>query len=37
MEKFVNSNQCRMQYITNYFGEKIKECGHCDYCITDSI
>ena len=37
MERFVNSNQCRMQYITNYFGEKIKECGHCDYCITDSI
>ena len=37
MEKFVNSNQCRMQYITKYFGEKIKECGHCDYCITDSI
>ena len=37
MEKFVNSNQCRMQYITNYFGEKINECGHCDKCISDSI
>ncbi len=37
MERFVNSNQCRMKYITNYFGEKISNCGHCDYCVTDSI
>jgi len=37
MEKFVNSKQCRMQYITNYFGEKINDCGHCDYCLSDNI
>ena len=37
MEKFVNSNKCRMSYITNYFGEEIKDCGHCDYCLSDNL
>ena len=37
MEKFVNSSQCRMQYITNYFGEEIEDCGHCGYCVSDSV
>ena len=37
MEKFVNSNKCRMSYITNYFGEEIKDCGHCDYCLSDNF
>ena len=36
MEKFVNCTSCRMQYITNYFGEKIKECGHCDNCLSNN-
>lgn len=32
MEKFVNNNGCRMKYITNYFNEKMDNCGHCDFC-----
>jgi ATP-dependent DNA helicase RecQ len=35
MEKFVNNNGCRMAYITNYFGEKIEDCSHCDYCLSN--
>lgn len=35
MEKFVNNNGCRMGYVTNYFGEKIEDCGHCDYCLSN--
>ena len=37
MEKFVNNNGCRMQYITNYFNEKIKSCGHCDFCLSNNV
>tara|TARA_X000000950_G_C13909518_1_gene658400 strand:- start:611 stop:2494 length:1884 start_codon:yes stop_codon:yes gene_type:complete len=37
MEKFVNSNECRMKYISNYFGEEIIDCGHCDYCLSDNL
>ena len=25
---------CKTQFLLNYFGEDIKECGHCEYCIT---
>ena len=34
MERFVNSNICRMKYITKYFGEDIGDCGHCDNCLS---
>ena len=37
MEKFVNNNGCRMKYITNYFGEKMDNCGHCDNCLSEKI
>ena len=37
MEKFVNSSECRMKYISRYFGEKIIDCGHCDYCLSNNI
>jgi len=35
MEKFVNSNTCRMKYITKYFGEDMDDCGHCDNCLSN--
>ena len=35
MERFVNNVGCRMSYITNYFGESIDNCGHCDYCLLN--
>ena len=35
MEKFVNSNTCRMKYITKYFGEEMDDCGHCDNCLSN--
>jgi len=37
MEKFVNHTGCRMAYITNYFNEKIDNCGHCDHCLSNKI
>ncbi|MCF0210615.1 MAG: RecQ family ATP-dependent DNA helicase [Bacteroidales bacterium] len=30
--EYVFSNQCRWQYILNYFGETSQDCGICDYC-----
>lgn len=36
IERFVNHKGCRMSYITNYFGESIKDCTHCDYCLLNS-
>lgn len=35
IEKFVKDKGCRMKYITNYFGEDIPNCGHCDNCKSD--
>ncbi len=35
VEKFIYSNQCRMQYLSEYFGEKHEqECGVCDICTA---
>lgn len=36
IERFVNHKGCRMSYITNYFGESINDCNHCDYCLSNS-
>jgi ATP-dependent DNA helicase RecQ len=36
MERFVNHKGCRMSYITNYFGEIIEKCNHCDYCLSNN-
>ena len=36
IERFVNHKGCRMSYITNYFGESIEDCNHCDYCLSNS-
>ena len=27
-------NGCKTQFLMDYFGEQINECGHCEYCIT---
>lgn len=35
MERFINHKGCRMSYITNYFGESIENCNHCDYCLSN--
>ena len=32
MEQMIHSDECRMKYMCNYFGEQIKECGKCDQC-----
>lgn len=37
IERFVNHKGCRMSYITNYFGETIEDCNHCDYCLSNNI
>ena len=37
IERFVNHKGCRMSYITNYFGESIEDCNHCDYCLSNNI
>ena len=34
MQKLVNSNICRMKYVTKYFGEDMDDCGHCDNCLS---
>lgn len=35
MLQYTQINGCRMQYFTNYFGEKLTEkCGKCDNCNT---
>lgn len=32
IEQMIDSGICRMQYMTNYFGEKSGPCGKCDNC-----
>lgn len=32
IQRFVTSNQCRMQFICDYFNEKINVCNNCDVC-----
>ena len=33
LEKFIKSIQCRMQFICNYFGDKVDICSKCDNCL----
>ena len=34
MLEFLNSTSCRVQFLLNYFDEKLKEeCGKCDVCL----
>ena len=35
MEKMVTSDECRMKYMCEYFGETIEKCGKCDNCTTE--
>jgi len=32
IQRFVTGNQCRMQFICDYFNEKINVCNNCDIC-----
>jgi len=35
MWQYANSQNCRTNFVLNYFGEyRSKPCGHCDNCIT---
>ncbi|MEZ4896631.1 MAG: ATP-dependent DNA helicase RecQ [Saprospiraceae bacterium] len=34
---FLQSNQCREQFIGIYFDEQLPRCGHCDLCLTAQI
>jgi len=36
LEKFIKSIQCRMQFICNYFGDKVDICSKCDNCLRNN-
>lgn len=37
MRKYVESRQCRQQFIINYFGQSSTPCGKCDICKENSV
>jgi ATP-dependent DNA helicase RecQ len=36
MQDYVFYNQCRIQYICQYFGESVHACGLCDNCTNET-
>ncbi len=37
MRKYVESRQCRQQFIIHYFGQSSTPCGKCDICKENSV
>ena len=37
MIEFLKTDQCKMQFISNYFGIKSKPCNSCESCLPTSI
>ena len=36
IEKYLNTSECRAQFIAGYFDSEIKPCGICDNCLMNS-
>jgi ATP-dependent DNA helicase RecQ len=32
VKKYLYNKTCREQFLLNYFGQEVEECGKCDYC-----
>ena len=37
LEKFIKSDDCRMQFICNYFDDTVNVCSKCDNCQKSMI
>jgi superfamily II DNA helicase RecQ len=37
MIEFLETDQCKMQFISNYFGIQSKPCNRCESCFPSSI
>ena len=37
MIEFLNTDRCKMQFISNYFGIQSQPCNHCESCLPSSI
>ena len=37
MENYIHADECREQHLLSYFGQKTEPCGHCDWCLKNSI
>ena len=37
MIEFLQTDRCKMQFISNYFGIQSQSCNHCESCLPSSI